>query len=351
MDFGLQNQTKYQKQSSKQTKPNYTPFSNHTATFLLQYLPYPVLKEIIKHLNIKDRKNLKLVCKVLEDRMMTLDPTLRNWKIKIRKENRKEFIDALKRANKRHKNQNLRIKLDLLGKPPTLLCHSHLSYSVLLRWMDSIKELSICISGSEHFLINSNLVFPNLEYLILQRLKATSKSSYCCFSSAKQVKIPVIVLSLIQKHSNHLKKLKLLNFNDGEILPVPVALQSLSASYCSARVVLAALSSSLPSLTSLSLFKITEGELFQDISLPLLTDLTIAHCSHFVADYLVNSSLKTLEKVTIKDRSALNIVIKEDFYKLKSLFIENPYSISTFLSRQVYILNQMIKEAFFPVCY
>lgn len=78
----------------------------------------------------------------------------------------------------------------------------------------------------------------------------------------------------------------------------------------------------------------------KELSFKSLADLSISQCSPSIAESLVNNSLHSLEKLTIKDRSACNIVIKDDFDKLKSLYIENPYSISAFLSRKVLALFQ-----------
>ena len=80
----------------------------------------------------------------------------------------------------------------------------------------------------------------------------------------------------------------------------------------------------------------------KELSFKSLADLSISQCSPSIAEALVNNSLHSLEKLTIKDRSACNIVIKDDFEKLKSLYIENPYSISAFFIKEGFSFIPML---------
>ena len=121
-------------------------------------------------LDPQDKKNLKLASRTCEYRVMTLDKSMRQWKIYFSDEDTKSNLDqiiTLMKAKSRHILKGTFDLIQLSVDFGSSNDHTKLLLvdNVINHWNDTIHDLSIHISGNEFFLTNPCLRINNLQYL------------------------------------------------------------------------------------------------------------------------------------------------------------------------------------------
>merc|ERR1719354_1038835 len=173
---------------------------NHTPqVFPVLRLPDPALSCVFKYLEVKDKKNLRLVNRRFGNKIKILDSTCRIWKIDL--EDYSEFKDV-KNTVEEAKIDGLkyRINFGLLKQDLDLCKKKEMLTWIINDWGIHVTGLRLNLNGSKDFLLEEFFKFPHLEMLPLgEDPKA--------FRRIRRSRNLVIEKELIARHANSLTKL------------------------------------------------------------------------------------------------------------------------------------------------
>ena len=184
--------------------------------FNLDNLPNDEFKHILRYLNLKSKRNLKLASKAYEKRVIELDPTMRTWNLRFNSSNWWKLGILLTKAKKKHildgNIKSIKLSVDfsdlyLTFKTDELLFgFLFLADNVINHWKNNIVHLKIQITGQEIFLSNSDLKMPNLKSLVLgdgkHLIPVDSKI-------ANENETPGIISVLLENNKDNIEKLEL----------------------------------------------------------------------------------------------------------------------------------------------
>ena len=176
------------------------------------------LKHVLRHLHLDDKKNMKLVAKECEKRVMSIDPDLRKWTVEFTDENYIEQKLGLTKAKLKHmKDGDLHhIELDLVFDTYHRYSFNSMiiTESVICEWKNNIFHLAIHVSGYEFYLLCSDINFPNLKSLKLGQKRCEGmvnlfEDDDYTPTAAGQQNIDDIVFAIIKRHKYSLESLTL----------------------------------------------------------------------------------------------------------------------------------------------
>ena len=184
--------------------------------FNLDNLPNDEFKRVLKYLNLKSKRNLKLASKAYEKRVMELDPTMRTWNLRFYSSNWWKLGILLTKAKKKHildgNIESIKLSVNFSGlsfnfkTDESLFGFLFLADNVINHWKNNIVHLAIQITGQEVFLSNPDLKMPNLKSLALgdgkHLIPVNSKI-------ANENETPDIVSVLLENNKSNIEKLEL----------------------------------------------------------------------------------------------------------------------------------------------
>lgn len=139
-------------------------------------LPNDELKLVLEYLNLQEKKNMKLVSKMSEQRVLTLNLAMRKWRIQFNNDNYEDQKKVVSRAKIRHADEpyfeKISVcldftKIDFGNKYSRNYNFVLLTENVISQWKTNIVYLGIKISGEEDifYLLDSDLQLPRLTSL------------------------------------------------------------------------------------------------------------------------------------------------------------------------------------------
>ena len=178
----------------------------------LSKLPNDEYQIMLGFLEPQDKKNLKLASKTCEYRVMTLDKSMRQWKIYFSAEETKLNLDqnvTLMKAKSRHLLNGtfhlIQLTVDFgSGDNHTRLL---LVDNVINHWKDNIQDLSIHISGIEFYLTNPCLRLNNLQCLDITHDMFWHNDNNNTHNAIDD--FSMIASTFIDRHSDNLESLNL----------------------------------------------------------------------------------------------------------------------------------------------
>ena len=137
-------------------------------------LPDDEFQHILGYLRPEDKKNLKLVNKECENRVIALDPSMRNWSIRVVDgDSFEDIIFPLSKAKEKHIEggnfDDIKLSVYFLPKDEIVDADVMMIYidSILNNWKNNIVLLSMPVMGIEYFLLNPKFKMSRLKNLIL----------------------------------------------------------------------------------------------------------------------------------------------------------------------------------------
>ena len=151
-------------------------------------LPNDEMKLVLEYLNLQEKKNMKLVSKLSEQRVLTLNLEMRKWRIQFNNDNFKDQKIVMSRAKIKHADEQYfeRIsicldltKIDFGNKYFPNYDFVLLTENVISQWKTNIVYLGIKISGKEDifYLLDPDLKLPRLTSLQMKCDSMTGQNS------------------------------------------------------------------------------------------------------------------------------------------------------------------------------
>lgn len=190
----------------------------HDDIFPLLDLPDDELKQVLEYLNMKEKKNMKLVCKSSEYKILSLDPEMRKWKIEFNGTNFEELKVTLSKAKIKHAEnpyyQNLEISLELFNTDYSL-ARVPLAETVIRQWKNNIVFLKFEIM-TDHY--RFPLLYPDLDIPKLQSLQLTQEDEMFFIKKSDLELLAEIGSSFLDQYGKNLENL---HITDLEIPALP----------------------------------------------------------------------------------------------------------------------------------
>ena len=154
-------------------------FKDNHDVFPLLDLHNDELKYVLRYLHLDDKKNMKLVAKECEKRVMSIDPDLRKWTVEFTDENYIEQKLGLTKAKLKHMKDgdlhHIQLNLDFTKYNENGFDYSFgdlvLTESVICEWKNNIINLKMFVSGYEFYFLGSDKKLPKLQSLELWQSK------------------------------------------------------------------------------------------------------------------------------------------------------------------------------------
>jgi hypothetical protein len=189
-----------------QTHIHHTHIS-HDDVFPLLDLPDDELKLVLEYLNIKEKKNMKSVCKSSEYKILSLDPEMRKWKIVFNGKNFEELKVTLSKAKIKHAEnpyfQNLEVSLELFNTDYSF-ARVPLAETVIRQWNNNIVFLKIEITTSHY---RFPLLYPDLDIPKLQSLHLAQEGEDFFIPKDEEEFLGEIGSSFLDKYGENLENL------------------------------------------------------------------------------------------------------------------------------------------------
>ena len=162
-------------ETSKKSRLKFKTYPADSTALTLLDLPNHAIKLVLKHLNIKDKKSVKLVSKSLEKKVLLLDPEMRKWRILSSEDSDFDFEIRLPIARGKHMQQDYFSKIQLFMFMAKFEYRSFdlclLMESFVNQWKDNIVHLEVEISGINCYLLDPELKMPCLKSLHIKDSK------------------------------------------------------------------------------------------------------------------------------------------------------------------------------------
>jgi len=218
LDYGRTNCLKrLQNENSNNPISQETPFEP-CDIFPILDLPKDEFIVFLEYLPLEDKKNLKLVSRAFERRMIDLDIDSRSWTVNFDLTNFEEQKVYLAQAKLRHMLNGTLHKISLSVDVDDFndsFFSMLLAETVISQWKNNIVHLGMYVYGLEFYLLDPDFRMDNLKSLSVAAVVNNEMAEkYATEGSTAEKRIGNdIVLNLIDKHKETLEELCLVDIN------------------------------------------------------------------------------------------------------------------------------------------
>ena len=180
-------------------------------------LPNDEFIVFLEYLPLEDKKNLKLVSRAFERRMLDLDIESRSWTVNFDLTNFEEQKVYLAQAKLRHMLNGTLHKISLSVDVDDFndsFFSMLLAETVISQWKNNIVHLGMYVYGLEFYLLDPDFRIDNLKSLsVAAVINNEMAEKYATEESTAEKRIENIVSNLIDKHKETLEELCLVDIN------------------------------------------------------------------------------------------------------------------------------------------